>query len=172
PRVAPVPSAAPWSGRGPGPRRKLLRRVAYGFGALCMLYGGLVSVSLAGGPVSSSAVLPLPELGPDDEDKAIAAAPPPAPPLLPAPASQPPRLLTESLRRPTPPSIRDARRAEAPRATPTARATGTRPPVRSTPKATATTVRPVESATVPPTPTPTGSGTPGPTTPAPETTPK
>ena len=45
-----------------GRRRRLLRRLAYGFGAFCMVYGGLISLSLAGGPVSPSAVLPFPGL--------------------------------------------------------------------------------------------------------------
>jgi hypothetical protein len=45
-----------------GRRRRLLRRLAYGFGAFCMVYGGLISLSLAGGPVSPNAVLPFPEL--------------------------------------------------------------------------------------------------------------
>jgi hypothetical protein len=45
-----------------GRRRRLLRRFAYGFGAFCMVYGGLISLSLAGGPVSPSAVLPFPDL--------------------------------------------------------------------------------------------------------------
>jgi hypothetical protein len=61
-----------------GRRRRMLRKVAYGFGALCMVYGGLVSVSLAGGPVSSSAVLPLPNLD-DDEEDAVVARPSPTP---------------------------------------------------------------------------------------------
>jgi hypothetical protein len=55
---APTPVFVDSTGR----RRKMLRRLAYAFGALCMLYGGLISVSLAGGPVSSSAILPLPDL--------------------------------------------------------------------------------------------------------------
>jgi hypothetical protein len=45
-----------------GRRRRLLRRLAYGFGAFCMVYGGLISLSLAGGPVSPGAVMPFPEL--------------------------------------------------------------------------------------------------------------
>ncbi|MEV7622254.1 hypothetical protein [Actinoplanes sp. NPDC089786] len=169
--VLAVPSAAPVFVDESGRRSKLLRRVAYGFGALCMLYGGLVSVSLAGGPVSSSAVLPLPELGGDDSDDTIA-GPAPAPPMLtPPPGSQPPRLLTESLRRPDARSIRDTRRAEAPRATATTRATATKAPVRITPTVTKT-ARPLESGSASTTPKPSRSPvTPGPTTPAPETTP-
>jgi hypothetical protein len=45
-----------------GRRRRLLRRFSYAFGAFCMVYGGLISVSLAGGPVSPNVVLPLPGL--------------------------------------------------------------------------------------------------------------
>jgi hypothetical protein len=45
-----------------GRRRRLLRRLAYGFGAFCMVYGGLISLSLAGGPVSPNAVMPFPDL--------------------------------------------------------------------------------------------------------------
>ncbi len=60
-----------------GRRRRLLRRFAYGFTASCMVYGGLISLSLAGGPVSPSAVLPLPGLVVDDE--------PPTGDLLPRP---------------------------------------------------------------------------------------
>src|SRR3954468_18980125 len=64
-----------------GRRRRLLRRVAYGFGALCMVYGGLISVSLAGGPVSSSGVRPLPGLADDsgDEEEVVLARPSPTP---------------------------------------------------------------------------------------------
>ncbi|UQU65526.1 hypothetical protein COUCH_04140 [Couchioplanes caeruleus] len=72
-----------------GRRRRVLRRVAYGFGALCMMYGGLVSVSLAGGPVSSSAVLPLPDLA-DGDDEAVIARPTPTPePVSATPSRRP-----------------------------------------------------------------------------------
>jgi hypothetical protein len=146
--VLSLPSAAPVFVDESGRRRKLLRRVAYGFGALCMAYGGLVSVSLAGGPVSSSVVLPLPELG--DDDKAADAAPmPPMPAPTTPPTSQPPRLITESLRRPSTPS-RDTRRAEAPRATRTP--SHSPAPVRGTPTPSRTKSR-TESGTVKPTPT-------------------
>ena len=74
-----------------GRRRRMLRRVAYGFGALCMVYGGLVSVSLAGGPVSSSAVLPLPDLadGQDEEDLVVARPSPTPEPVVTATSAQP-----------------------------------------------------------------------------------
>lgn len=45
-----------------GRRRRLLRRFSYAFGGFCVVYGGLISVSLAGGPVSPDAVLPFPDL--------------------------------------------------------------------------------------------------------------
>jgi hypothetical protein len=56
--IAPAPVFVDAEGR----RARLLRRLAYAFGALVLVYGGLISVSLAGGPVRSSAVLPLPLL--------------------------------------------------------------------------------------------------------------
>jgi hypothetical protein len=59
-----------------GRRRRMLRKVAYGFGALCIVYGGLVSVSLAGGPVSSSAVLPLPDRADDNNEEGVVVARP------------------------------------------------------------------------------------------------
>jgi hypothetical protein len=60
-----------------GRRRKVLRRIAYAFGGLCMLYGGLICVSLAGGPVSSSAILPLPDLAEHDVKAAVTPKPTP-----------------------------------------------------------------------------------------------
>ncbi|MEV6487927.1 hypothetical protein AB0M20_04675, partial [Actinoplanes sp. NPDC051633] len=153
---APAPVFVDTTGR----RRRFLRRLAYGFGALCMMYGGLVSVSLAGGPVSSSAVLPLPDL--DDDEPAVMAAPPAAPatPVRAQTVPTQPRLINEALRRP---ETREARRAEAPRSTVPARTPA--PPAKQTTKAT---VRPVESATV--STTPTGSGSPSPSTPVPDPT--
>jgi hypothetical protein len=62
-----------------GRRRKVLRRIAYAFGGLCMLYGGLICVSLAGGPVSSSAILPLPDLAEHEVKAAITPKPIPTP---------------------------------------------------------------------------------------------
>ncbi|MFG1610703.1 hypothetical protein [Actinoplanes sp. NPDC049265] len=168
--VLSVPSAAPVFVDESGRRRKLLRRVAYGFGALCMAYGGLVSVSLAGGPVSSSAVLPLPDLGRDDDRPADAAPIPPVPALTTPPASQPPRLITESLRRPYTPANGGPRRAEASRASRRPSESG-KAPVRVTPTP-ATTKRPTESGTVSPAPTKTTPISPGPatTTPVPDPT--
>ena len=40
-----------------GRRRRMLRRASYGFAAVCVAYGGLVGVSLAGGPVSTSGAI-------------------------------------------------------------------------------------------------------------------
>ncbi len=57
-----VPAPAPVFVDSTGRRRRLLRRASYGFGAFCVVYGGLVSVSLAGGPVSPQAFLPFPDL--------------------------------------------------------------------------------------------------------------
>ena len=93
-----VSSPAPVFVDSTGRRRRVLRRLAYVFGGLCMVYGGLVSVSLAGGPVSSSAVLPLPDLRGND-DAAADAKPTPIPAPSPSAAPQS-RFITESLRRP------------------------------------------------------------------------
>ena len=104
---APAPVFVDSTGR----RRKVFRRLAYAFGALCMLYGGLVSVSLAGGPVSSSAVLPLPDLhGDDDEIVEARPSPTPIPTVTTAPQT---RFLTEALRRP----VSDRDRADDRRST-------------------------------------------------------
>jgi hypothetical protein len=62
-----VPEAAPVFVDSTGRRSRLLRWVALAFGVLLVAYGGLVSISLAGGPVSSSALLPLPGL--DDKNQ-------------------------------------------------------------------------------------------------------
>lgn len=66
-----------------GRRRRLLRRAAYAVGAFCMVYGGIVVVSLAGGPVSPHAVLPIPDLierrHQDPVRRPPATAPAPAP---------------------------------------------------------------------------------------------
>jgi hypothetical protein len=61
-----------------GRRRRRLQRLAYVFGAVCVLYGGLISVSLAGGPVSSSAIRSLPDL-PDHEVEPGRTRPSPTP---------------------------------------------------------------------------------------------
>ncbi|MFI5840769.1 hypothetical protein ACIA8K_13780 [Catenuloplanes sp. NPDC051500] len=56
------PSAGPVFVDATGRRRKRVRRLAYAVGALCMVYTGMVGVSLAGGPVSPHALLPFPEV--------------------------------------------------------------------------------------------------------------
>jgi len=141
-----VSSPAPVFVDSTGRRRRVLRRLAYVFGGLCMVYGGLVSVSLAGGPVSSSAVLPLPDLRGNDDAAADAKPTPiPAPSTSAAPQS---RFITESLRRPVS-VVRDERpRAPRPQVATPSRTPTPRPTTKSpTPKPTP---RPVEStATVP-----------------------
>jgi hypothetical protein len=90
-----------------GQGSRLLHRVAYAFGALGMLYGGLVSVSLAGGPVSSSALLPLPL--PDDAHRVVEARPIPTPTPSPASSGSPQALVvTPALPRRIAPVTRDA----------------------------------------------------------------
>jgi len=152
-----VSSPAPVFVDSTGRRRRLLRRLSYAFGGLCVLYGGLVSVSLAGGPVSSNAVLPLPDLRDDDQE---AAGPKPAPIPAPSVSAQPPgQFITESLRRRSAPA--DLNRVAEPR--PPA---PTPPPVK-TPTTAPTSAKPVESATVPSDPTP-ASPAPSATTPVPD----
>jgi hypothetical protein len=141
-----------------GRRRRLLRRLSYAFGGLCLLYGGLVSVSLAGGPVSSSAILPLPDLGTDATAEAR-----PSPIPLPTIAAPKARAIIEALPRHDLPAAGNNRfGATRPVATPTApRATG-KP---ATPKPTATSSRPVESTATPtPSASPSTSGSPTPST--------
>jgi uncharacterized membrane protein YgcG len=138
-----------------GRRSRVLRRLAYGFGALCMLYGGLVSVSLAGGPVSSSAVLPLPDLHGGSDSNQVAEerpAPSPAPTVTPSPR---PMFATEALpRRPvsaTSDLRPDTRRPAAAGAT----RTPDTAPTRKTPSPSTTgATKPVESTTTPTTPPP------------------
>ncbi|MEV4707507.1 hypothetical protein [Actinoplanes sp. NPDC049316] len=148
-----------------GRRRRVLRRVAYGFGAICMMYGGLVSVSLAGGPVSSSAVLPLPDLA-DGDDQAVIAVPTPTPePLTATPSRRP---VLEVLPRRNAPVTghtveagtqpRPATSATRPARTPTPKPTTKKPVAPGVP-----TARPVESGTTKPT-TPTTPATTPPAT--------
>jgi uncharacterized membrane protein YgcG len=140
-----VPAPSPVFVDTTGRRRRLLRRLSYAFGAVCMLYGGLVSVTLAGGPVSTSAILPLPDLG-----DAAAARPSPTP-LSPL-GSPKARAIIEALPR------RDLVAAETDRFVANRRAATPSPRASSkpaTPKPSTTTSRPVES-----TPTPKPSATP------------
>jgi hypothetical protein len=128
-----------------GRRRRLLRRVSYVFGGLCMVYGGLVSVSLAGGPVSSSAVLPLPDLRHDDTEEA-AAGPRPAPIPVPSASSRPLESYVADVvprRRATANVTRIAPRPPAPRAS-------VKPSTSPAPSS----AKPVESTTKPSTPAP------------------
>jgi hypothetical protein len=141
-----VPAPSPVFVDTTGRRRRLLRRLSYAFGAVCMVYGGLVSVTLAGGPVSTSAILPLPDLG----DVAAAARPSPTP--LPALGPPKARAIIEALPR------RDLVAAETDRFVANRRAATPSPRASSkpaTPKPSTTTSRPVES-----TPTPKPSATP------------
>jgi hypothetical protein len=149
-----------------GRRRRVLRRLAYGFGALCMLYGGLVSVSLAGGPISSSAVLPLPDLHgrPDEQVAEKRPAPSPATTVTSTPG---PMFVTEALpRRPVSATSTlrpEVRRPPAGTARPAPAATPTRRPAQ---RPVSTTTKPVESTTTPTTsPSPSPSATTGETDP-------
>jgi uncharacterized membrane protein YgcG len=145
-----VSAASPVFVDATGRRRRLLRRVAYAFGGLCMLYGGLISVSLAGGPVSSSAILPLPDLGGNDKtEAAVRPTPPPAPPPTPSATTPRARPILESL--PQRPVTRDARPA-ARQTTPAPPKTTPTPKPSASPSASAT--RPTESTTTPPTAAP------------------
>ncbi|WP_430780755.1 hypothetical protein [Actinoplanes sp. G11-F43] len=82
--VIAVPEPAPVFVDSTGRRSRLLRRIALAFGVVLIGYAGLVSVSLAGGPISSSAVLPLPGLDDDEEE-----APEPRAESTPAPTPEP-----------------------------------------------------------------------------------
>lgn len=153
-----------------GRRRRVLRRVAYGFGALCMLYGGLVSVSLAGGPVSSSAVLPLPELADGDRGEAVVARPTPTPePITATPSRRP--VLEVLPRRNAPVTGHTAESGTVRRSTnPTTRPERSAAPEPTTkkPATKPTTPRPAESGTTKPTsPAPTKPTTDDPATPIP-----
>lgn len=155
-----VPAPAPVFVDSTGRRRRLLRRLSYAFGAVCVLYGGLISVSLAGGPVSSSAILPLPDLG---GGTAAEARPTPTPhPTLVSPKA---RAIIEALpRRDLPATGNERLAATRPVTTPAAPRATSKP---ATPKPSATTSKPVES-----TPTPTPSASPSASTsPTPSTSP-
>jgi hypothetical protein len=147
-----------------GRRRRLLRRLSYAFGGLCMLYGGLISVSLAGGPVSSSAILPLPDLG-----GAVPAQVRPSPTPQPTLVSPKARAIIEALpRRDLPAAGNDRFVATRPKTSAPAVRPARTP---ATPKTSATTSRPVES-TATPTPSASSSATSSPTpSPSPSTKP-
>ncbi|WP_433792235.1 hypothetical protein [Actinoplanes sp. CA-252034] len=161
--VIAVPEPAPVFVDSTGRRSRLLRRVALAFGVLLVAYGGLVGISLAGGPLSSSAVLPLPGL--DDDEDVDTAEPQPRPTQAPAPTpSVSPARRTES-------AVRDG--GEQRRPVTSASATASARSARSakpspTPSASSgsPTPRPIESTsatqqpTVEPNPTTTGPVTP------------
>jgi hypothetical protein len=146
-----------------GRRSRLLRRLAYGFGALVMLYGGLISVSLVGGPVPSSAVLPLPGLEPatDAGDKK---PPQPGPTPAPTPSLSPtPAFAVNALPRSSTPAARlELGKVTSAGPPPVTKPTATKKPAATTaaPKPSPTTSRPVESTTVPTTPATTAPTTP------------
>ncbi|MFF5295745.1 hypothetical protein [Paractinoplanes globisporus] len=155
------PPPAPVFVDSTGRRSRLLRRVAYGFGGLVLLYGGLIAVSLAGGPVRSSAVLPLPGLEPATTGGAPA-RPSPTPAPTPSHPATPlfvagvlPSRHTSAAGADAAPQLESARITSAAVARPTvtsaAVATATKKPTTAptTPKVTPTTTHPVESTTVP-----------------------
>jgi hypothetical protein len=153
-----VSAASPVFVDSTGRRRRVLRRLSYVFGAICVVYGGLVTVSLAGGPVSSSAVLPLPDLDNDDGEPAEVRASP-----TPQPTST--LLLTEALPPRAAPNRRPIEnRTVAPQQAQTrpapVRTAAPRPPTKPTATPTPTPTKPVESTV---TPTPSSSPTPTPT---------
>jgi hypothetical protein len=163
--AAPAPVFVDSTGR----RSRLLRRLAWAFGVVVMLYGGLISVSLAGGPVSSSAVLPLPGLETDENDGRAPARPSPAP----SPSQSSKSLfVAEALpRRAGPSEHASAARVESAKVPPKP---APKPTTSKTPKPSPSTSHPVESTTTPatsgsPTTTPTGTTTTPTRTPAPPT---
>ncbi|BCJ43004.1 hypothetical protein GCM10010168_02550 [Actinoplanes ianthinogenes] len=161
-----------------GRRSRLLRRIALAFGILVVSYGGLLGVSLAGGPVNSSAVLPLPGLDDGDEKTAVPPQPSPAPAVSSssAPAHGP---LIESVDQPrraparqTTTTVPKAATTTKPATTtttkPPAKAATTKPtPAPTTPKPTVTTTKPTESTTTTPAPGPTTTAAPQPPAPQP-----
>jgi hypothetical protein len=95
--VIAVPEPAPVFVDSTGRRSRVLRGVALAFGVLLVAYGGLVSVSLAGGPVSSSAVLPFPVFDEDEDDQERARKPARTP--QPSPSATTTRPIVESTHR-------------------------------------------------------------------------
>ncbi|GAA4593480.1 hypothetical protein BJY16_000993 [Actinoplanes octamycinicus] len=149
-----------------GRRSRLLRRIALAFGILVVSYGGLLGVSLAGGPVNSSAVLPLPGL--DDGDEKTVAPPQPGPaPEATTPSSAPARHpLIESVnqprrapvRQPTTTAPKPAASSKPAKTTTKATTAPTKPaPAATTPKPSVSTTKPTESTTTTPAPGPTGT---------------
>jgi hypothetical protein len=166
--MVPPSSASPVFVDSTGRRRRLLRRVSYAFGAFCMLYGGLVSVSLAGGPVSPHAVLPLQALadGGSDETGSDEALSGPSPtPESSASAAPKPVYIAEPLPRRAGPR-RVLERAAQPPKPPAANPTKT-PAPRSAPSSTPPSSRPAESASTTPPASASPSSTPPSSTPPP-----
>jgi hypothetical protein len=95
--VIAVPEPAPVFVDSTGRRSRVLRGVALAFGVLVVAYGGLVSVSLAGGPVSSSAVLPFPVFDEDEGREERARKPVRTP--KPSPSATTSRPIVESTQR-------------------------------------------------------------------------
>ena len=144
--AAPAPVFVDSTGR----RSRLLRRLAYAFGVLVMLYGGMICVSLAGGPVSSSAVLPLPGLEARDNDDRSPARPGPLPD---AGGSRAPRSLfvTDALpRHPAPAAHGSGPRLESTRIP--SKSGAARPTATKTSTPTPSATRPMESTSTPTTP--------------------
>jgi hypothetical protein len=160
--LIPPSAASPVFVDSTGRRRRLLRRASYAFGALCMLYGGLVTVSLAGGPVSPSAVLPLQAEGGDGTDADDALAQPSPIPGPTTTTAAPSRVfVSDQLPHRPAPATHTLERAEAPKPAPAKTSTP-----KSTPPSAPPSNRPVESATT----TPTSSAPPA-STPAPSAAP-
>jgi hypothetical protein len=153
--VIAVPEPAPVFVDSTGRRSRVLRGVALAFGALLVAYGGLVSVSLAGGPVSSSAVLPFPVFDEDEADEEPARQPARTP--QPTPSATTARPVVESTHR-NPAGSRPSTSA-APRTS--AKATKSPSPSPSSSRSAGPVTKPVESASVSQQPEPgPGSGTP------------
>ena len=95
--VIAVPEPAPVFVDSTGRRSRLLRRVALAFGVLLVAYGGLISISLTGWPVSSSAVLPLPGLDDDEDEDEDEPQSRPTPAPAPTPTASPARRVVESV---------------------------------------------------------------------------
>ncbi|WP_221324448.1 hypothetical protein [Actinoplanes sp. L3-i22] len=175
--VIAVATPAPVFVDSTGRRSRMLRRIALAFGILVVSYGGLVSISLAGGPVSSSAVLPLPGL--DDDEKADPVPPRPGPAPAAIPSSTPARAPVESTgnpaRQPARPASVTAKPAAStkPAATKAPTKAATKPtPAKTTPTPAVTTTKPTESTTTPATTEPATTKAPDPAPPAPPVTTK
>lgn len=153
--VIAVPAPAPVFVDSTGRRSRFLRRLALAFGVLLLGYGGLISVSLAGGPVSMSAVLPLPGLDDSDDEEKPAPQPKTTPTPAPAPTTAPARQIVESVER-------DDTERRRPAATASSRKPSTKPSKSVSPSPSKSTSpspvasKPVESGTVsqPPKPNP------------------